>query len=897
MSTEEPTPDTAAVLSAEQAAAVESALIGPVTRLDVGPDGELVLAAVVAAARRRGGEAVVVSRRGRAATLRRLTWTTADRGPGSEDPLRPGAPVAAVAAAELLARRAAGTEVPHLPAAAAWTVEDLPGLARALGAERRPEASPTADAVATLRAVADRLTSELGWRPLRTLGDAENAVALLERVETLSRTYIPLAFGSDMTRTRQVLDGRLGSVLSAAERDRRREAKRLGVLRHDGTFGSADVDVIAAVQRDWAERASSVPQEWFGRRELAQATAAVRVALEAADPQAPDTVLREQELDTAVTRGGEEVGEDQALAALRGVWSGEDPASFVRGVWLRALLDDHASVGTGPGTARRQTVDLPAPSSVVTELDPSASPPPGTTVVVLDAHARPATDLPATEAVVVLLGDGSAVTDGSVWAAAGSAPILRAAPPVLDRAGAAPLRDALAAQLRAAGIPVLVGTQTGRPDVGLLVPGEGGRDVVVDLDVWFAPADARARTAALAAADLARLEISALRWYLSPAAVVDDVNAGRRAEQERAEQERAEQERAERERVEQERVEQEHAEQEHAEQERVERERAEQERVEQERAEQERAEQERAEQERAEQERAEQERAEQERAEQERAERERVERERAEQERAEQERAEQERVERERAEQERAERERAEQERAERERSDRERAERERAEQERAEQERAEQERAEQERAEQERERVERERAEQERAERERADRERADRERADRERADRERAERERAEQERAERERAERERAERERADRERADRERAEQERAEQERAQEPGSGPAVAASPELPPGLGSTADAERVVAEFRDALGTAHPNIDQTPPAAVDAALALAYARLGVKAADPAVLEAAQDILGFRRRGVKVLRAFKESMLRSKKKMRGSGVKIT
>ncbi len=76
----------------------------------------------------------------------------------------------------------------------------------------------------------------------------------------------------------------------------------------------------------------------------------------------------------------------------------------------------------------------------------------------------------------------------------------------------------------------------------------------------------------------------------------------------------------------------------------------------------------------------------------------------------------------------------------------------------------------------------------------------------------------------------------------------------------------------------------------------ALDGGNPNIDQTPPAAIDAAVALAYADLGVTAADATVLDAAMDLLGYRRRGTKVLRAFKESVQRTKKKMRGAGVRL-
>ncbi|NAZ85903.1 hypothetical protein, partial [Kineococcus indalonis] len=225
-----------------------------------------------------------------------------------------------------------------------------------------------------------------------------------------------------------------------------------------------------------------------------------------------------------------------------------------------------------------------------------------------------------------------------------------------------------------------------------------------------------------------------------------------------------------------------------------------------------------------------------------------------------------------------------------------------RAEQERAEQERAEQERAEQERAEQER-------AEQERAEQEQAEQEQAEQEQAEvlaREEAERvAREEAERAAQQEAERA-AQREQAEllareeAERAAREEAERVAREQaERAPAEEVPQAGAdaGPVAAPTvPEPPAGLGSAAGAQATVDGFTAGLGGAHPNVDQTPVEAVDAAVALAYARLGTTAQDTAVLDAAMDVLGFRRRGVKVQRAFKESVQRAKKRMRGAGIRI-
>ncbi|PRY12995.1 hypothetical protein [Kineococcus rhizosphaerae] len=120
----------------------------------------------------------------------------------------------------------------------------------------------------------------------------------------------------------------------------------------------------------------------------------------------------------------------------------------------------------------------------------------------------------------------------------------------------------------------------------------------------------------------------------------------------------------------------------------------------------------------------------------------------------------------------------------------------------------------------------------------------------------------------------------------------------------RALEPAA-PAGPVAPVVPPapvdtfprGLGSAEDAHRAVSEFLTALGGGNPNIDQTPVAVVDAAIALSYADLGTQAGDQAVLDAAMDLLTYRRRGVKVLRAFKDSLQRSKKRMRGAGVKVS
>ncbi|WP_328295122.1 hypothetical protein OG218_20820 [Kineococcus sp. NBC_00420] len=119
------------------------------------------------------------------------------------------------------------------------------------------------------------------------------------------------------------------------------------------------------------------------------------------------------------------------------------------------------------------------------------------------------------------------------------------------------------------------------------------------------------------------------------------------------------------------------------------------------------------------------------------------------------------------------------------------------------------------------------------------------------------------------------------------------------AEEPVAEEPVAEEPVAEEPvelELPRGLGSAADAETRVAEFLAGLNGGHPNVDQTPPAVVDAAVALTFARLGLEVQEQALLDGAMDVIGFRRRGIKVIRAFKESVQRSKKRMRGAGLKI-
>jgi hypothetical protein len=83
----------------------------------------------------------------------------------------------------------------------------------------------------------------------------------------------------------------------------------------------------------------------------------------------------------------------------------------------------------------------------------------------------------------------------------------------------------------------------------------------------------------------------------------------------------------------------------------------------------------------------------------------------------------------------------------------------------------------------------------------------------------------------------------------------------------------------------------------VSQFLAGLAGTHPNVDQTPSAVIDAAVALTFARLGLAAPEQALLDGAMDVVGFRRRGIKVIRAFKESVQRSKKRMRGAGVRIS
>ncbi|WP_432570535.1 hypothetical protein [Kineococcus sp. SYSU DK005] len=895
-----------------------------------------------------------------------------------------GGPTPFEALAELSALRAGHLHPPLLPGAERWDEQRRADVTALLRDTARPapaapvpavpdvpgeDADGLLDALDRLPAaltalgeLTDRLAGELSWQPLRTLADAAAALPLLERAETAARTYIPLALTADLDQVRAVLTQQQRSFLSAEERTRRREVKRLAGLRHDGQFGLRDVEALQDLRAQWSARAAGPLRAWPGAPDLAPRVETARRLLAAAaaaglplpgDPadvvlaDLPDLSGRAAAVRAALAdrrrrrRVGEE-GLDELAAAVPAGAGEEEVARLVRATWLRASAETAVTglLGAGaPGeladafrdvdarrrlaAAHRLRAALADPAAaprvhVVTGVTGLAGDEEFDVLVVDEVQRRPAEDVlalarRARQVVAVGTAEGTGTGDGSAWSALAAAlvPLELRWPAAPEHAPTAALRETVATALRAAGLPVSTGTEVAGYPVDLLVarePGGDGPALAVDLDgaPWRALPTARDRESArpeqLRRAGLAVHRVWSTAWFRDPRGEVQRVvEAWRRTEQEAERLAREEAERLAREEAE--RLAREQAAREEAdrvareEADRVAREEAE--RQARERAEQlAREEAAREEAAREEAERQEAERQEAERQEAERQEAERQEAERQEAERQEAERQEAERLAREQATREEAERlAREEAERLAREQAAREEAERlAREEAERQEAERLAREQA----AREEAERLARDEAE--RLAREEAERQEA--ERLAREQAAREEAERlAREEAERQEAERLAREEAGRAaREEAERLARERTAPVEAPQ--APETGGGAepeAEPAAPELdapepPAGLGTAAAARAAVDGFTAGLGGVHPNVDQTPAEAVDAAVALAYAQLGTSAQDAAVLDAAMDVLGFRRRGVKVQRAFKESVQRAKKRMRGAGVRI-
>jgi hypothetical protein len=638
------------------------------------------------------------------------------------DPVGSDAPSLFDALAELVALRAQHVHPPLLAAAGSWSASDRERVADALRGGTLAPQDPLAGrsevevaAVAALPALLQGLTSlsgqlvhELSWNRPRTLADLARAVTVFEEVDAAQRTYVPSAFRTDLARAREVLTRQQRSFLSAEERDRRREVKRLGSLRHDGSFGLDDVAALQQVQDTWAHESAGAPSAWPRRAELARQLEAVRRALtEAAGvlpglPTTPDD-LAVSDLPALVTRAealsgtGAEVSEpppvapaelDDLAAALPAGASAEDTTQFVRAVWLRALAEDRLTglPGTDPGPELRELAAARG-AGARAALAAGGLRPVRTTapdgdfdvLVVVDAEDHEAAtvlELAGRARQLVLVAGGRPADPGSVWTrATRSLAVHELGWPVLaPDVAAETVRGSLAAAVRSAGHRVATGEEVAGRGVDLLVTGPAVGDlpapaVAVELDGsgYAALPTVRdreiARPAQLADSGTGRVLVSGADWFRDPRGTVRRITEALTAA---AELDRAR------------------------------------------------------------------------------------------------------------------------------------------------------------------------------------------------------------------------------------------RAAAEPVVTEPVTEPVTQPVMdpePETPELPKGLGSAADAEATVSQFLAGLAGTHPNVDQTPSAVIDAAVALTFARLGLAAPEQALLDGAMDVVGFRRRGIKVIRAFKESVQRSKKRMRGAGVRIS
>ncbi|WP_432488143.1 hypothetical protein, partial [Kineococcus sp. SYSU DK018] len=466
-----------------------------------------------------------------------------------------GGPTAFEVFAELVELRTAHVHPPLLPAAATWDQQRRTEVAELLHGSTAPvpdgdpgavdspeeadrllaELDPLPAALADLPGLTDRLRSEVSWQPLRTLGDAERAVDLLGRVEAAERTYLPLALTADLDQARAVLTQQQRSFLSAEERTRRREVKRLAALRHDGTFGLRDVEELRALRGSWAEHASGPPRAWRGRAQLAQQLDTVRRLLDANPAalsplpqdtaevelaQLSDLAARAEQARAALLHRRRQLRLSaeglQDLAAAVPAGAGEEEVSrLVRAAWLRALadvaLDALDAVAGRPGglaaefralderasrtTAQRLRAALaahgPAPRCLVAHGPAEV---PGDAefdvLVVGGAHRRPAEDVlalagRARQLVVVGTAEGTGLADGSAWSAL--AALLPAHelrwPEVPEHAPTTAVRDAVAGALRAADLSVTAGELVAGHPVDLLVaPPAGGAPLAVELD-------------------------------------------------------------------------------------------------------------------------------------------------------------------------------------------------------------------------------------------------------------------------------------------------------------------------------------------------------------------------------------------------------------------------------
>ncbi|MCI2238590.1 hypothetical protein MO973_15105, partial [Paenibacillus sp. TRM 82003] len=535
-----------------------------------------------------------------------------------------GGPTPFEALAELTGLRAAHLRPPLLPAAAGWGERRRAQVAALLLDAARPapavpvqepqdpeDADRSFDALdrlpatlGTLTDLTERLTADLGWQPLRTLADAERALALLERAEAAARTYVPLALTADLDQARAVLTQQQRSFLSAEERTRRREVKRLSALRHDGSFGLHDVEELQELRRAWAEHAAGPPTAWTGRPQLAQALGTARTLLTRAATALPGAPQDAGTLELAASRdladrataardallgrrrraelSGQ--GLDELAAVVPAGAGEEDVARLVRAAWLRARAEA-ALAGPdgdiGALAARFRALDerraRAAAARLGAALDTGAAPrcrvTDGTTglpapgedfdvLVVDDAHRRPLEDVTALagrvhQLVAVGSANAAGTGDGSAWSAL--AALLEPTATHLPAAPADPattaLREDVATALRTAGLQVGTGEDVAGSPVDLLVTaGPGTAALAVDLDgsgyrvlPTVRDRDA-ARPAQVEAAGVAFERLWSADWFRDPRGQVQRITeAWRHAEEtDREEAERAAREEAER---------------------------------------------------------------------------------------------------------------------------------------------------------------------------------------------------------------------------------------------------------------------------------------------------------------------------------------------------------------
>ncbi|WP_432513096.1 hypothetical protein [Kineococcus sp. SYSU DK001] len=424
-----------------------------------------------------------------------------------------GAPSRSDALAGLAALRSEHLHPPLLPAAAAWTAQDRARVVELLGRgapagddalrgvddERVAAAADALDALpATLDRLAGlmaRLGSEVRWRTPRTLADVEAAPALLARVEQALRTYVPSALHTDLDHAAAILARQPRSLLSAEERERRRELKRLSSLRHDGAgFGSGDVQALTELHRAWAERADGTPASFPGREELVAVLDAVRrdlpvVAAVLPDVPADPDVAALPELADRVRRAAAaaRARRDRAAVSAEGledlvaaVPAGSGPAEVARlveGTTWRALVEapDPGGVPVERLAEEFRRLDEQRRARAARELQLALSGARATAVAVTDEPTGPDLDVLVVDDAhrldadrvagfaaharqVVLLGTGShdPVPDpGSAWARAA----LSALSLELPRR-ASGVRDAVAAAVAAAGPSAEAGSGT-----------------------------------------------------------------------------------------------------------------------------------------------------------------------------------------------------------------------------------------------------------------------------------------------------------------------------------------------------------------------------------------------------------------------------------------------------